>query len=323
MKGKTPDIKKERLLKSKNLKGFGIFLILSFLFLVLSKLSNTYTENVDFKVYVVGLEDEISMASDTGYVINTTIKSRGFNLLPYVFSNPDPINLNAKTELIKKSNVFMWDAYNNTHKFKNMLGESFDIIAVNPDTLIFTYNRLTSKRVPVSLNTALSYAPGFDLLEAISIEPDSVKIIGAQQIIDTITSVKTRVLTINKLKEDFSETVNIEQPSNVSLITIPNTVKAKGQVRRYTEGIVEAMVVIKNIPDDVRINYFPKTLTLSYYVNLEDYKHITAKDFVVECDFDEISNSQRSYLTARVIKAPKSVKTTKLKQTKVDFIMLE
>lgn len=320
MKKETSKIK---LLKGKNLRGFSIFLVVSFLFLVLSKLSETYTEQLQFKVELSGLDDDVTVVSDSLYIVNATVKSRGFSLLPYVFYNPRPIVLNANNELTKKANTYSWDVYNNTHKISEVLKGTFDVISVNPDTLIFNYQRLSSKTVPIVFNSDISYALGYDVENTIVLRPDSAKVIGPEDKIKSITSVTNELMTLENVNSDFSKTVRLnyeDKPADVNII--PNTIEVEAVVKRFTEGTLEVPITMKNVPRNVTINFFPKALQLSYYVSLEDYKAIKATDFLIECNYEEASDTGLKYLIPRVVKKPKNVKNVKLNQTKIDFIIL-
>ncbi len=314
---------KIKLLKGKNLRGFSIFLVVSFLFLVLSKLSETYTEQLQFKVELSGLDDDIAVVSDSSYIVNATVKSRGFSLLPYVLYNPKPIVLNANNDLTKKANTYSWDVYNNTHKISEVLKGTFDVISVNPDTLVFNYQKLSSKIVPVIFNANISYALGYDAENGVVLEPDSVKVIGPEDMIKSISNVTSELITLENVNSDFSRNVSLSyEGSSVDVNIIPNTITVEAVVKRFTEGTLNVPITMRNVPRNVDVNFFPKSLQLSYYVSLEDYKTITADDFLIECNYKDAGDNGLKYLIPRVVKKPENVKNVKLNQTKVDFIIL-
>ena len=95
------------------------------------------------------------------------------------------------------------------------------------------------------------------------------------------------------------------------------------EVDKFTEGTVNVPVLIKNIPQNVSINYFPKYISVTYYLPLSDYGKFQASDFKIECDYMESQNSEFTFMIAELIKIPKSVKKARLSIDKVEFIFLK
>ena len=76
-----------------------------------------------------------------------------------------------------------------------------------------------------------------------------------------------------------------------------------------------------NKQNDIKINYFPKSVTLSYYVDLDNYKLIKTSDFIVECNYAEMEDNQ-TYFVPKIIQKPEFVKRISIKQKRIDFIKL-
>jgi len=92
-------------------------------------------------------------------------------------------------------------------------------------------------------------------------------------------------------------------------------------IEKFTEGTLEVPVTVKNLPKNIKINYFPKSIPVSFYVQLSKYNEVTVDDFAIECNYDEIKNTQRTFFTPRLIEYPDIVKNARLKQDKVEFIL--
>ena len=62
---------------------------------------------------------------------------------------------------------------------------------------------------------------------------------------------------------------------------------------------------------------------MSYEVSLNDYKFIKPAGFKIECDYLEIEASNASYFTPKFIKTPENVKRIKMKQDKIEYVIIE
>ena len=74
---------KSNLIQGKRLNVFVLFLFLSFLISMLVKLSNTYTQTLQFELQPTQLESNEVMVSKDAKTINVTLSGKGFELLKY------------------------------------------------------------------------------------------------------------------------------------------------------------------------------------------------------------------------------------------------
>ena len=69
--------------------------------------------------------------------------------------------------------------------------------------------------------------------------------------------------------------------------------------------------------------YFPKHISVTYYLPLSDYGKFQASNFKIECDYKDTLNSDFTFMIAELVKIPKSVKKARLSSDKVEFIFLK
>jgi hypothetical protein len=308
-------------LKQKNVKRFSLFFIVAFVFLIFSKLSNDYKQTIKLKVELFNVKDEILLKNDSSNFINIYVEAKGFSLVPFQFKKYNILKVNAKEDVTSKGNHFVFDVQKHKYLIDEQLGSSFNLLSLKPDTLLLPYSKRASKMVAVTLKKTISYAVGFDLKEDFKLSSDSVKIVGSSTEIDKINSVFTENLELKDINNDIEKTLNINVADFKNIEVFPKKVTVSGSVARFTEGTIEVPISIKNQPNDVTKNYFPKTVTVVYYVDLEHYNTIKPKDFIVECNYAELKDNQ-TYLVPRVVSKPKIVKYTNIKQKRIDFIIL-
>jgi hypothetical protein len=308
-------------LKKRNVKRFSLFFAIASVFLIFSKLSNEYKQTIKLKVNLVNLDDEIILQNDSLNTINVFVETKGFSLLPLIFKNYKVLVVDVKTDVVSKPNQFVFDVQKHQFLIEGQLGKSFKVLTVKPDTLLLSYSRRASKLVPVVLDNEIDYAVGFDLKDDFEFSADSVKVVGASEQIDKISFLNTELLELKNVNTDINETIKLNYKDYDAIEVFPKSVNVKAKTARFTEGTVEVPVTVINKPNKITLNYFPKTVSLSYYVDLENYNAIKASGFSVECNYLDVEENQ-TYFVPKITKKPEFVKRISMKQKRVDFIKL-
>lgn len=306
-------------IKNKKLNVFLLFLFSSFLILIFVKLSKEYTNTLVFNIKNTNVPEDIVILNNGPKRLKVTLKTHGFKWLQYYFSNPK-INIDFKEDVYKKKNTYVYitrpSLLNETKQFQNQI----KIISINPDTLHFKFDVNLIKKLPVIPNTEVSFALGFDVLDAYYTKPDSITVIGPHQIVENINSISTVKTNLENVKANINKQVALVLPKNKDLKFSNQHVFLKANVEKFTEGILNIPIKITNLPKETLINFFPKTLKVSYYTSLSNFNTITAKDFKVICDFNKVENST-SFMIPELVKYPDNVKFLKLSQTHIEFII--
>ena len=310
-------------LKSRKLNVFGLFFLLSFCFLVLTKLSKSYTETISFEIVYKNVPEQHHIDLDSSKKVNVTVYAYGFNLLRYSFYKPK-LQIDFKTDVVLKNKTYIWNAQQNSPKIDSKFRNSVDVISIQPDTLRFPYQSLTVKKVPVKTNMTIEFASGYDMSSKIKVIPDSIKIIGSPKWVSEVDYVTTEKIELKQINSNIQKTLNIEMEEALKHLKLSKKqVTIKGHVEKFTEGTFNVPVTIINLPSGININYFPKTIPVAYNVSLNNYKLVKSSDFKIECNYKDIDNSGKTFLIPKLIKIPEIVKSARLKQKKVEFILMQ
>lgn len=306
-------------LKSGKIRVFFLFVLFAFSILLLTKLSKDYTKTVPFKVALNNLPEDKLIFGDSTHAFNITIRTYGFNLLRYYVTKP---NLSLDVANIQnKNNHFLWTASAHAESIRNQFSPNVQIINIQPDSLKFMYDKLAVKQVPIVFNKNISYAKGFDVVGNFILKPDSVKVIGPKFLVDTIHDVKTQTLSLNNVKEPINKPLNLIAPEPISDLKLSKTkITVIANIDQYTEGSIQVPIKIINIPKNVTINYFPKKVTVLYNASVSNYNAIQISDFKVECDYSKLLTNA-SYLIPEITEQPDVVKTARINQKKIEFIV--
>lgn len=309
-------------IKNKRLNVFLLFLFSAFIILIFTKLSKEYTDTISFNINKENVPEDEVILKDSTQKLNVTLKTHGFNWLKYYFGAPS-LSIDFSNEVYKKHNTYVYTKSVSYLNEKKPFQNSIKLLNINPDTLVFKYDTNLVRKVPVQIETDISFAPGYDVLNGYKAIPDSVVIIGPHEIVDNIDGIKAEKVTLKQVKTDIAQTTNLVLPSQASNLKFSiKKVDLVGDVEKFTEGVVTIPMQIANVPQDISIKYFPKEVNVSYYTSLDNFNNINENDFKVRCDFNKVIENQ-SVLIPELVKVPDNVKHIKLHQKHIEFIILK
>lgn len=304
--------------KSKKINLFLLFLVIAILYSLLTKLSGNYTKTITLKVELENLPEEQVVINDSLNNLEVTIETFGFKFITYYLNKPT-ITLDV-TQLDTKNGNYLWTESNHLSPIINEFGNKVKIKSIKPDSLIFKIDKNFVKKVPVELYDDILFSEGFDITETYKLEPDSIRLIGPKSKLDTIHFVTTKPLVLKDVQKSFRKKIEIEAPSTSLEIKLSsNEVYVSANVEKFTEGSLDIPVEIINVPNEIGIKYYPKTVKVVFFSSLTDYNTIKPKDFRIVCDYN--ISSQSTYLIPKLVKQPKASKNIRLQTKKIDYII--
>lgn len=310
------------LFKSGKLNIFLLFLVLSFAILILAKLSKTYSNTITFDIVKKNIPESYVILSDSSAKLNVTIKTFGFNMLPYYLKKPK-LAIDFGSNIAKNDSEYIWTKEKGFSELNLQFDSQVEIVNINPDTLRFRYDKNLVLKVPIELNSNIQFSPGYDIRNSFVLEPDSIKIIGPDNVVSKIQSVMTEEVVLKNVKSDISKMIQLQLPDSLKDVKFSkNSSLLSAAVDRFTEGQLKIPVAVKNVPDSISLKYYPKEVDVFYYTGLSDFNSIIVKDFKVECDYSKLDN-EHEYLIPEITKVPKVVKSTRIAQNRIEFIIIE
>jgi len=305
---------------SRKVNVFTLFLILALLFSVLTKLSKDYTQTVVFNLKYKNIPENIVIINDSTHVLNITLSTYGFKLIKYYMSKPSVvINFNP---LEKFDTHYLWEEKREFSKIVSQFEQNVKIETVNTSTIVFRYGSNQVKKIPVILDAAINFSSGFDLISDYIITPDSIKVIGPKILTDSISQIVTKKLVLEDVNTTISNLVMLKLPKQDKNLKYSHSqVQITAKVDKFTEGSISVPVTIINVPDSIKLKYYPKEVSVIYYTSLSDFKSITSSSFIVECDYKLLSN-QDTYLIPKIVKQPNRIKKLRLTEKRIEFILL-
>ena len=303
----------------KTFNNFFIFFLISILFSTIVKLTKVYTKNISYKINLTEIPDDKIIINQSADSLKLTISSFGFDFIKYYLSN-QTINISSK-DILDNSQSYVITQPNNYSQIDNFINPDFELVSINFDSIFFDYDKLGTKNVPVVLNSSINFSQGFDYFKDFNLLPDSISVIGSEKALNSINLINTKELVLDDIKSSVTQNLELDISNTNNLKYSDKSVKIFIDVEKSTESILNLPVSIINIPTDININYYPKTIKVSFSVSLDNYQKYSSEDFKIICDFNEIS--QDGKLTAEIINQPKLIKNIRMMNNEIQYVYLK
>ena len=142
-------------------RSFLIFLALSFIFWLITKFSNQYTEVLPLEVSFIKHPVGVVPTSDTTSEIQLTLTASGFQLFFYKLLGTELI-LDSKKGVFNDG-IATLPLELSFQEIQDQLFGSITINSIFPNTVNFEYTQLSNKRLAVGLQKGLDLSAGFGI----------------------------------------------------------------------------------------------------------------------------------------------------------------
>ena len=297
-------------------KFFFLFILLSFIFWFSTKLSNTYQIEQSFSIHWNNIPKGIVLNHDSSELV-LSITASGIEILWYrLFKNKINLVLNKNIFIGKEAFVSI-----DNERF-NIQQQLFDNTILNQITtpvIKITYARLGVKKVKITSDPILKFRAGYLSDSPLVISPDSLLVRGSQDVLDTLTIVKTVSFIMENVFESFQKVIALENLTNLQFDI--QEVNIKQEVSRYSEKQFILPIEIINIPKSVKVKLFPPTGTLKATMPLTLLNGFNARDFMLVVDYELILKNELTHLPIRLVKQPSQVKKVIWEPKTVNYLI--
>lgn len=306
--------------KTRKFNVFLFFVLLALIYSMLSKLTSNYTKTIVFAVKPVDVPSDQVVLDQSVDSIRLELKGYGYNLAKYYIDQPIiEISLN---NLNKVKSKYQWTKQRNFSDLQSKFNKSVSLVSSSVDQIDFIIEQYESKKVPVELKLEIDYKSGFDSFQEYKLSKDSIMITGPNSLIDTINVIQAHKLVLNQIDSEINTKIRIKSPGNSNIIYSDTEIDFQLKVEKFTEESIKVPITIVNIDDNMKINYYPKVVSVLYRVSIKDYKAVNPMDFRVECDLNRI-NKDNSVLISSITKKPSNVKKCRIENNQIQYVIIE
>jgi len=183
----------------------------------------------------------------------------------------------------------------------------------------YAYAVLHQKKIPVIYDGYVLLASGYILDGDLTVEPDSVLVYGSRAALDTLRYAHTLGDTLTNVTSDKKILIAMRPAKGVKFM--PNAVELSIPVDEFNQKEVEVPVICVNLPENLNIKFFPSSVKIPFFVGLKRYKDITAEDFKVIVNYDDIKDFRETSIPVRIAESPDYVQTKLPIPSEVEFVL--
>ena len=306
--------------KTRKFNVFVFFVLLALIYSMISKLTSNYTKTIVFVVKPVDVPSDQVVLDQSIDSIELELEGYGYNLAKYYIDQPIiEISLN---DLNKVKSKYQWTKQRNFSDLQSKFNKSLRLVSSSVDQIDFIIEQYESKKVPVELKLELDYKSGFDSFNEYKLSKDSIMITGPNSLIDTINMIQTHKLVLNQIDSEINTKIRIKPPENNNITHSDTEIDFQLKVEKFTEESIKVPITIVNIDDNMKINYYPKVVSVLYRVSIREYKSVNPMDFRVECDLNTI-NRDNSVLISSITKKPSNVRKCRIENNQIQYVIIE
>lgn len=308
-------------LLAKSSREFLIFLFFIFVsscFWVLQVLNDDYETELSIPIKLKNVPEDVVITSEFPSELKIGVKDRGTVLVNYLWSQTlYPINLDFE-EYLEKGNQVKIPSQTLSKRIAGQLSQSTKLSTIKPDTLELIYTKGEAKKVPVRLRGNINAERQFYIADTI-FSPDSVMVLAPNAILDTITGAYTQMLNVAHVADTTRRRVDFQTIKGAKFT--PSFSDVTFLVDVFAEKTVEVPVVGIDFPRDKVLRTFPPKVQVSFQVGLSHFKEVTADNFVVVVNYDDLNENVSEKCKPALAKYPQNVKHIRLHPIEIDYII--
>ena len=198
-----------------------------------------------------------------------------------------------------------------------LLPSSVSIRKVEPDSLVFLYSMQRSVMLPVEFDGIMESQDQF-FMERIEFKPDSIRV----KVLLSDTIAHHIIADIGKITLNTDTTV-LQVPIRPLDGVLFDASEAQMTViaQQYTEKSIEVPITGVNFPEHLSLKSFPSKAVVLVWVKMSEYDKVSAKDFQVVVDYNDVAGRDGSKAVLRIFSQPANVRNVRLQTRTVDYLM--
>jgi len=321
-----PKLRNTRLL-NYNMTVFVVCIGIAAFTWTLIKLSSSYSTELTFPVTYSNPPKNLILVNDVDSLIRIGLEEQGFVLarLKY-FQGRSALKIDLEKAKIRKLGRG-YICRVSTQEWVLDIANEFDINGeisfVKPDTIIFQFEDVVSKKVDVIPDISYTFQKQYYPYDSLFLEPTQVNISGLSSIIDTIEYLRTESAQFQNLSESIEAMVNVSNPLPHDLDVNPPIIKASLSVEKYTESETIIPISFQNEIRSQRVKIFPDKVKVVYLVALKDFRRVNTEMFSASVDLSKVNEMNDKKIPIQIDAYPSFVRIKKIDPPLIEFLILK
>lgn len=306
--------------KSLNRYAFFFFISLSFWFLtMLSKIHETTLYiPIKYKNYPANL---IELSSPADF-IDVRVKATGVSILSFHLFNLKSLILNydfANSQPLNNGESLFWIMNSYRKEFSYILGASIEIMDITPNRLIIPFVKKKKKEVPVILNSSINLMPTYWLASDVKINPSKVTVYGDQQLLDSISSISTDLLTLHNLRDSYASELALIIPDGLTCLN--DSILVELRAEPFIEEVLRKKVEVRNLESSYAVKLFPSHVSVTLRMPKDKYSILKTNFIRIYIDASKLEENKMAIIEHDIL--PEMVKLERIYPDHLEFLLIK
>ena len=267
---------------------FAIAYIMALSLWFIVNLNGDYNISINVPLESGDIPEDMALVEDLPEFVQVEVSGDGWKLAN-LFNSPPEVSID-----ITNGEVNLFDQVRQRFSVE----QDVSVLKVQPFVINIGLEPKISKKIPIRLETKLSFMNRYGLIEETKIVPDSLIITGAQsQISDISEWVIPDTLVLNEIKDDILTTIPINVIDPLIIPSIDN-LTLSGNVSEFTEGETSVYIRTRGLPRGQIINYNPSAVLIRFDIPIEQYGEVqNTRPYEAYVQYSEILEDSSGFIT--------------------------
>ncbi len=266
-------------------------ILFSVLLWFFSSMSETYTKSIPVSTRIENLSSDEAFLELPPDKVDVWFQGEGLQLLR-LYYNPPSLVIDANDSQVRvREAVERW------------LPQNISVERTQPVLLTLQKEKRVSKKIPIVPRAEISWPATHDIVQDITVSPDSVEISGAASVIDGIKSWPTEFFKRDDVKDSLN--VQVALADTLKGLVDLNMIETRlyAVTAQFTEGTRELDVRLKDVPSmQQAVALDPPVIEVRFRVPLSQYKQAQeASDFLASVSYYDLRQDTTGYVVPDIV----------------------
>lgn len=303
---------------------FFLCLLIAVMFWLLIKLSEVYSVDYTFKVKYNNVPPEMRLTKLVDSTMDLNLTARGFVILKHnLFSEMDIIDINLSNYTVdyKGDKNYLIYTQELIPRMAELLNVDEKDIKLSRAVLRFIMEKTGERVIDVIPDYSIEFSPQFDLLNEVVVDPNNVLVYGPQDMIDTLSSIKTKKIDLTNISSDQIVEVSLDNPDPSLLSFSRETVTLNFDIEKFTELELTIPITTNMLPYNIKT--FPSQVSVYFQVAQSDFNKVRSHQFTVAPAIENLDIVHVRKLPLKIFKHPDFVRNIRIVPSEIEFLIIK
>lgn len=263
---------------------------LSFMLWLSLSLGEERAVTLDLPIRVAEVPEGQALAETPPSSARVQVRGSGLELLRLLY-DPPSIRVSATSEVVGLEEAL------DLPQVADVRVES-----IIPSSIELQMEPRTTRPIPVISRAEIELASAHELLSEPELEPDSIQVVGAQSIVDSLSGWPTEQIVI----EDLQDTVRVDVPLADTLTRLidrsADQVTLIARAGRFAEATREVKVEVTGVPSDQNLVALqPSSIRIRYRVLFDElFESRRSSEFFATVSYAQIRSDTTGYVEPNI-----------------------